>query len=383
MNIKDLEYLFSRDALSKLSKNPKKIYKNYLGLIFTATLNKITVSERKDIYNGLQYICFDILRDYKNYTESSLVESTGKLLRIELNTNFIKNADKDSTIDIIISFMRKVIKSRLEGERYLTNLKELNGLISVKAYLRNYYNNSNKNLEHHHWIEFDLEKGLIHTFPEFITYAHLVSLWNIFLEKRSKLIEYREQHQKILAQDIIYDVDIRLEIRAIESQMQALINSLIVQGITFIESYLYYIYYNVKSGNYKLKSDKAKKFIKVSDQPNDEDIFTDLIKPEYLNEVVAESKILMLYTNFKEINKIRNRLIHASAFSSNKKSHLIPLISIGTEELIYTLELCTSFLLEIENVLPEELKILFWWNSMEHPNFNEYKPGNYIKRTDI
>jgi hypothetical protein len=161
-----LDYLFSRKALDKLSKNPKKIYKNYLGLIFTTSLNKAPLIERLDRYRGLQMSCYDVLNNPKEYADQSLVESTGKLLREELNANFINNSNVDSTIDLIISFMRKVIKSRLNGERFLTSLKELEKMMSVKEYFRNFYSNSYDNLEHHHWIEFDMEKGLVHTFPE-------------------------------------------------------------------------------------------------------------------------------------------------------------------------------------------------------------------------
>jgi hypothetical protein len=166
--------------------------------------------------------------------------------------------------------------------------------------------------------------------------------------------------------------------------MQALMNSLSVQCITFTESYLYYVYYNVKEGNFKLQSDKAKKFIKKSDQPNDEEIIDNLIKPEFLQDLVTvEEKFLELYAGFKKMNSKRNRLIHASAFADEKKSHLIPLISMSSEELVDTLDLCVSFVLEIEKILPESLKLLFWWGSMKHPDFKEYEEGNYITRRDI
>ncbi|MGG3470777.1 hypothetical protein ABES02_25270 [Neobacillus pocheonensis] len=380
----DLDYLFSRKALDKLSKNPKKIYKNYLALIFTAALNKTTLIERLDKYRGIQTSCYDLLNNPKEYTEQSLVESTGKLFRGELNANYIKNPNVDSTIDSIISFMREMIKSRINGERYLISLKELEKMMSVKQYLSNYYSNSYDNLEHHHWIEFDMEKGLVHTFPEFITYAYLVSIWNIYLQKRKCLIEAREDQRHILSQDIVFPSDIRIKVRTIESEMQALINSLSVQCITFTESYLYYVYYNVKEGNFKLQSDIAKKFIKKSEQPNDEDIIDNLIKPEFLQALeTEEEKLLNLYAGFKKINRKRNRLIHASAFENEKKSHLIPLISMGSEELVDTLDLCVQFVLEVEKILPQSLKLLFWWGTMKHPNFKEYEEGNYVTRRDI
>jgi hypothetical protein len=51
--------------------------------------------------------------------------------------------------------------------------------------------------------------------------------------------------------------------------------------------------------------------------------------------------------------------------------------------LFKALKICTDLVIEIEKTLPSDLKISFWWNSLEHLNYEENKRGNFIKRTDI
>lgn len=79
--------------------------------------------------------------------------------------------------------------------------------------------------------------------------------------------------------------------------------------MTFTESYLYYIFYNINKGAYSLKFQKAKGYIKAN-KPDD-----------------------------------------------NQQSHLLPLISNRSEQLINALEVCTNLVKAIDNLLPSELKI--------------------------
>src|SRR5690606_3910635 len=216
------------------------------------------------------------------------------------------------------------------------------------------------------------ERSLVHTFPEFITYGDLISLWNIYLDKRN-----------LKTQGILMKSD-RRKIRLLDSEIHALHISLWTQAVTFVESYLYYIFYNIKKSNYRLNSSKAQGFINAT-LPDDNQIIDSLILSEFHSQETTEfsSNIKKLHKEYRKINNIRNRFIHASAFDENSQSHLLPLISNNSDELINALEICSRLILEIEKILPAELQILFWWDSIQHPNFKEYKKGNFIIRTDI
>ncbi|MGG0644737.1 hypothetical protein ABE021_12455 [Sporosarcina gallistercoris] len=372
VDYEELDYLYSREALSKLSKNPKKVYKNGLVALFITSLMVGNLNKKKEEFSDNIRFCKDVLKNPLKYQNEQSLKLINNMVQLKLKVVFVRNPDSEDTKNKIIKMMRSVIKFNLNGDRYLIMYEELDQLLDAKSLLNLLYQNSNPNIRNHHWIEFDLEKSLVHTFPEFITYADLISLWNIYLEKND--LSVREAALQTN----------RINIRIIDSEIHALHISLWTQAVTFVESYLYYIFYNIRKGNYSLSSTKAQGFIR-STKPDDNQIFESLILPEFKNDdnQVQISKIISLHGKYKSINNTRNRFIHASAFYDSNQPHLLPLISSGSHELLDTLETCTGLVIEIEKILPSALKILFWWDSVQHPIFNEYKKGNFIKRTDI
>lgn len=372
VNYEELDYLFSRNAISKLSKNPKKIYKNGLVAMFITALMVGDFNKKKKEYADNIGFCHSVLDNPRIFQNVETFKVVDDMVQAKLQLVFVKNPKSDATINKIIEMMREIIKANLNGDRYLLTFEELEHLLDVKALLNLLFRNSNPNISHHHWIEFDLERSIVHTFPDFITYADLISLWNIYIDKRELL-----HQQKGLQSD-------RILIRVIDSEIHALHISLWTQAVTVVESYLYYIFYNIKMSNYPLNSTKAQGFINVA-KPDDNQILDSLILPEFSSQENEGniSIIKQLHQQYKSINNIRNRFIHASAFDDNKQSHLLPLVTSNSSKLLNALELCTDLVLEIEKILPTNLKILFWWDSMQHPNYKKYIKGNYINRTDI
>ena len=47
------------------------------------------------------------------------------------------------------------------------------------------------------------------------------------------------------------------------------------------------------------------------------------------------------------------------------------------------LEVSRNLVVEVEKILPNKLKILYWWGAMEHPKFKEFERVTFITRTDI
>jgi hypothetical protein len=367
-----LKYLYSRQAISKLSGLPKKTYKQGLVAMFvTSLISGNTQFKRREFLDNME-LCQDILGNPKIFRNEENEKEAKDMVQSSLEKVYVKNPSESTTMDDIIKLMRKAIEEKVKGNRYLVKYEDLDELIDVKLFFEKIYKNPNPNISPHHWLEFDIEMGLAQTFPEFLTYAHLVSLWNIYVDKNMTLKE-----------EMIHQRD-NIKIRTVHSEIHALHTSLWVQAVTFVESYLYYVFFNVNKGDYTLNSEKARNFIKVS-KPDDNQIINSLIISEFSNGDNRNhiAKIKRLHKQYKNINDVRNRFIHASAFEDNENSHLLPLISSNSSELIKALELCIELVLEIENVLPSDLKILFWWDRVDHPNYKDYIKGNFIKREDI
>lgn len=271
VNYEELAHLYSRNAINKLSKNPKKEYKNGLVAIFVSSFMVGDYGRRVFEYNGNIAHCKDVLKNPRAYLNEETVKRTEEIVQIGLRQIFVKNPNSEETKNNIISLMRKIIEYQLDDARYLMLYDELNDLLDVVPLVRKLWRNPNPNLSNHHWFELDIEKGLVHTFPEFIVYGNLTSLWNMYLDKANEVVR-----QAALPVN-------RKEKRRLENELQALQFSLWIQAVTFTESYLYYVFYNVQKSNYPLSSNKAKDFIN-KEKPEDDQIVKQLILTEFNNE---------------------------------------------------------------------------------------------------
>ncbi len=139
---------------------------------------------------------------------------------------------------------------------------------------------------------------------------------------------------------------------------------------------MYYLFYNVKQANYTSNSDSVNRFLE-NQKVEDEEIIKRLVLPEFVSGVSVGLK--QLINKYSEVNKIRNRFIHPSAFaSSSNTSDLLPLITITYDKVTDALITCTSLVKTIDDLLPDEFKVLVWWDNVCHPNFTEYKKGSII-----
>ncbi|WP_018395838.1 hypothetical protein [Bacillus sp. 37MA] len=389
INYQELKDLYSNKFISRLSRNPRKIYRNCLvGMFVTSLMIGDEQKKQKEFLINMNF-CKDILNNPKGFLLDEQLQRVDELVQSSLKNIFVKNPSTKKTEDTIIELMRKAIDYKLKETRYLLKFEDLDHVMDLKSLFSRIQKNSNPNMSYHHWIEFDLKAGLVPSFPDFITYADLVSLWNMFLDKREALINEQVfnkvflDKREALINEQVFNKDPK-KVRLLNSELHALYISSWIQGVTFVESYLYYVFYNIQKGKYPLKSEKAQGYIK-STLPDDNQIIDKLIISEFSTEQNKDdiAHIKSLHKKYIDINKTRNRFIHASAFEENNSSHLLPLIDSKYGDLPTVLETCTNLVLEIEKLLPSDLKILFWWEAVDHPIYKDFEKGNFVKRTDI
>lgn len=372
INYQELKKLYSNKYISRLSGNPKKIYRNALvGMFVTSIMFGNEQKKQKEFLDNIDF-CKNLLNNPKDFLLDEQLQMVDEFVQSSLKNIFMKNPSTNKTAETIINLMRKAIDYKLNATRYLLKFEDLDHVMDLKSFFSRMQKNSNPNMSYHHWIEYDLKAGFVPSFPDFITYADLVSLWNMFLDKRVALIKEQAFNN--------YPKKARL----LNSELHALHISSWIQGVTFVESYLYYVFYNIQKGNYPLKSKKAQGYIK-STLPDDNQIIDKLLISEFSTDQNKDNiaHIKSLHKEYKDINNTRNRFIHASAFEENNRSHLLPLIDSKYEDLPHVLETCTKLVLEIEKLLPLDLKILFWWDAVDHPIYKDFEKGNFVKRTDI
>ena len=365
---KELDNLFKSDKeFKKMSGIPKKIYKAALCAIFVNLAQEGTKELKIKEYKSNVELCKRIKKNPQDYNNESILKEVTNVLENAMRLTEIKNVELLNTQDKIIDFMRKVLTQVTKDQRFLVTIEEIDYFWDIEKFINKCYKGANSNLNKKSWVEFDLEKGIIPTFPDFIAYADLISLWNMYLEKKEELVTIKRFEDNLLY-------------RKKHSEINSLVHTLFVQSITFAESYFYYLFYNLKyQENYNYKNSGTKKFLE-SEQPQD----TEIIERIIFKEFGKKQGDTNLYKEYKKINSIRNRIIHVSAFSENNISHMMPLINLNTEVLESSLENIIKFIKGIEDRLPENLKVMHWWDILpQHPDFKKQEPGNFISRIDI
>lgn len=365
MMYETLKQLYSRNTLSQLSGTPKKFYKLNLTLLTFELLKGI-----KSNYIYFITQCNSILFNPKGFTDENEYSNFNKYYINEINDFIPRDKNQDNFINDIIQLSREIFEELSHNKKVLLRVSELQHTFNVVKYFRKIFKDvDNNNLKPHVWIDLDLTRGITPTYPELLTYGDLINLWGIYLDKIKQLDDYMDSYTQQYKQ-INYD-------------LQTLSKHLNISAITFVESYLYHIFYDVKESNYLVRNDSIKRFL-TNIKVEDEQIIKQLIIPEFCyNNTEKTEEINRLFKIYEDLNKKRNRFIHVSAFEQNGKSHLLPLLDIDHQEIIRTLEVCTDLVIAIESILPSDFKLLFWWEIITHPDYKNEKKGNYILREGI
>src|SRR5690625_4723082 len=182
----DLIYITSTEHTKRLSGEPKNIFRYLLVGIFINTIEVNKEDQSKAFRNSMkreEYIGFS-----KAIIENPLSAETLKDLFIEdiqkdMKSKSFYNLDKNDVLSNINKFFREKLNYLKEGRRFW-KVEEFEKVFSVVDYLKSY--NINIPVKNHHWIDFNIRKGIVLTYPELITYNDLIVSWNLILEKMNK-----------------------------------------------------------------------------------------------------------------------------------------------------------------------------------------------------
>lgn len=355
--------LMSTRNVRKMSGEPKKIFRYVLVAIFINTINAKRVDSMKQEENiGIANF---ILREPKS--SLGFKNSIIKQVQQSMKNNFFHDPKDYGTVIEVNKFFREKLESLKSGKRFW-KATEFEKLFSVK----DYFNTQSIPIQSYHWIDFNIYHGLIPTYPELITYNDLINSWNLIVEKSK---EYQVHNR---------DRDNDLSLKQLEYEIFSLQRYSYTSCVTFFESYLFYLFYNLKSKNVFEEDEKIQKLYKLKHtKVDDTHILKEIILPKYIiNE--NQKKFEELLDGYEKLNDIRNSIIHTSAFENlsdqSSTMELFMTMDIDFKKLEEAYELVIDFSLFIESLLPESLKVLFWWDRFEKPDFTSRKK---IKRTSL
>ena len=264
---------------------------------------------------------------------------------------------EDSILNKYIEFLKVYLKN----EKTLFLYNEVKEFWDVNELFNR---TGNTSVLPHHWIELALFKYSlpINTVPEFFAYQDVINLWNETLRKYNELV--------ILNDNFKQGTD---EYRTINYTYSTLLRSTLTAGVHYFETYLYYMYYNLK---HKMKF-PSNSVIKRNDirKINDKEIIRKLLYKEFSNlESLTEDN----WAIYQEALEYRDAFVHISAFEENGVSRMQYLLSFDLAKLKLFLSNIFSFIEIIEQEVGEE-KILFWKSLFENPDFLNEKIITNIK----
>src|SRR5699024_611935 len=304
--------------------------------------------------------------------QSSMISKYKEDIENELKDNYLHNFDSYFSIQKINKFFREKLYKLKEDKRFW-KVDDFEDLLSVQCFLQSYYPVFKKNtIKNHHWIDFNIRHGVTPTYPELISYNDLINSWNYILETSNIYTE------KLSAQNKESD-----ELRDLEYSIFSFQRFGYTTCVTFFEAYLYYIFYNLKSQNIYIDDPKIQSLYKLNRKKvTDEEILKQIIKPKYFSHKDDDlDQFNDFKKKYKKLNDIRNSIIHTSAFEneSNQLATMELFFDIDINKVRKAYELIIDFTLLIESKLPEDHKILFWWNFYEEPDFKSNKKIKKIR----
>ncbi|MEH6896457.1 hypothetical protein V7Y53_19345, partial [Bacillus velezensis] len=268
------------------------------------------------------------------------------------------------------AFLRKFVKDFIDKEKRLYLYSEVKNLYDFKHFYSGQYK-----LKSHHWIDINIYHFATPTFPEYYNYIDLINSWNDFVNKSSNykgIYFSREKDEKYR------------EIKELEYSINSNARFLIVLAITFVESYLYYYFYNIKAHEPKNKNEEVAGILNKKGLVNDTDIIKNLIFKLH-NEIAEDVEINILFDSYKKYNDMRNRYVHASAFidESNQMSQLQPLLNLTQDKVCNVCQDCVDFVVAIDKKLPEDERLLFWWDQYETPDFKKIQHISTLNKNKL
>lgn len=311
--------LYSSSNIRTMSGINKKVYKKSLIAItiniFSGTHVTFGQSQNLNIINNI------LLRKYNKEEMKKLHDEISNIVDSTLKkSNFRAPFDEDFTNECI-EFMRKRLSQLKEDNISLFQARELSKIIDIKKYF------SIESMSEFIWIEFDLIRGLIPTFPEMIIFNDLKVFWNKYIDTIEHIsseqakVAFKNNPLKYLG----YEKN-----REKHYELGTLYRSLIFLAVGYVESYLYNLFCTIRETDIYGKN-KVSTIIN-KDMVQDTQIIEDVllvIFPKMAGEISE------LYKKYKIILNHRDRYVHVSPLidKSNNSSHLKPVLDINKDRI--------------------------------------------------
>lgn len=305
-------------------------------------INKVAVNDQfitEIKKRALKYLCME--------KEFKFIDSIGGEIELSvINDNKLQNC---------VNFLQKYVKNG----KTLFLYEELQEFWDLNSLYKKSLNNHTEVMIHH-WIELVpfVYPMPVHTYPEFFAYHDMINLWNEMIEKY----------------DIIKDLDfsIKDDSRKFFYSYNSLLRNTLVIGVHFFETYLYYLFYNIKSKGLFNKN----KLICRNDvrKINDKSILKDLLFKEYVG---LENTTVDLHDKYLETLDYRDAFVHMSAFNEKGISRMQYLVDINILFVSESLQNIVEFIQLIEKEVGTD-NILFWKEKIEWPNFIKLEKINNL-----
>lgn len=332
--------------IRSFSGDHKKFYRLLLCCTFKDILIYGDITRVFSRFGNAQTMYYDKKYDISDFGTIKVAKKVIAELEDELRDAHFKNVEDNKTLLSIIEFFRELI-SNLDNNSCLFLAEDFEEILDVKklAYEKGF------KVQSHHWIDINLTHGLTPAHPEFFNYMDLINLWNEYIKSYKVLLESKQKNRS-------------LEYTAISLRRVTLI-----AAVTFVESYLYYYFYNLKHNKNHAKNEMLKGILNFKNYVQDTQIVEAIYKL-YPN-IKIDKEITNLYSQYKLINGIRDRYIHTSAFveHSTRKTELRYLLTLTHEDFINHLQCCVDLVFKIDELLSEDEKILYWKDRFENPIF--------------
>lgn len=349
--VNELIQLTSRSTIAEMRGNQKQAYRYAICAIF------INIIVGHHLQHG-QKVNLMIAEDIRNRPKGNVSETEfnniKKTVIASLKGNQFRKPASDETVTTVIQFFREILDEIRTKGNSMFMAEKLDKIIDVQKL----FHAQGAMILNHHWLEFDFYKGLIPTYPTAILFNDLKVHWNKYVDELNLL---REGIKEIENQRELLEFEQKEATRERRYTISCLMRTLVFTAVTFVESYLYDLYYNIKQ----------------TDIPNKE-LIKGPLNIKKINDVQIIEKILFvlfpylkqliehLFIKYRDVILIeRDRYVHASSFAENNVSKMLNLITLNDDKVTEYLETCVQLVLKIENSLPNDLKLLFWWGWYE------------------
>ncbi|APB82404.1 hypothetical protein BAMY_09655 [Bacillus amyloliquefaciens] len=349
VDLTELENLFSSKTVRSFRSDMKREYKLALCGLFGEVL-KFGQYKQGRFYQIVMSLAANP-KSFRQMLKKIRAEDTlyGFYIRTE---HYFYNIEDQKYLDSVISFFRDYILNYKRKNKRLYLVSDIQKVYDIKKL----YSTQGIKLKDHHWMDINFSTPATLTVPEFFNYIDVINVWNEYISVANQLLKENDP----------------IEVRKLNFRYSTCSRQFVITSITFFEAYLYYYFYNLKSKNDLSENHPVTKALNQDGYIQDKQIVRQVIFKLH-QHIKEDKKIKQLFKNINEHIKIRDRFIHSSAFieQSNNLSQLQPFIDLNMNDVIEIAQDCLDFVVRVDELLPEDEKILFWWERFESPNFKK------------